>query len=88
MSSPEVCEGGWVMGMVAASLHGFLLALWATRHDFFLFHTTALHSRMHLHNHAELQLVFTNNAILLRLELVHIPFAVDESSRRPWSWLF
>jgi len=41
-----------------------------------------------LHHHAELQLVLARDAVLLRLELIHIPLAVDETPRRPWPVLF
>lgn len=33
-----------------------------------------------LHNHAELQLVPSHNVVLLRLEFIDVPLAIDEAS--------
>ena len=52
------------------------------------FHSHAtINNTTPLHNHAELQLVFTDNTVLLRLKLVDVPLAVDESPRCPRSRL-
>jgi len=41
-----------------------------------------------LHHHAELQLVFAGDAVLLRLQLIHVPLAIDEAARSPRPVLF
>ena len=41
-----------------------------------------------LHHHAELQLVLARDAVLLRLQLIHVPFAVNEAARCPRPMFF
>lgn len=41
-----------------------------------------------LHHHAELQLVLARDAVLLRLQRIHVPLAVDEAARSPRPVLF
>ena len=41
-----------------------------------------------LHHHAELQRVLARDAVFLRLQLIYIPFAIDETARSPRPVLF
>ena len=41
-----------------------------------------------LHHHAELQLVLASDAVLLRLQFIHVPLAIDEAARSPRPMLF